>query len=125
MFTDELCELLCPTYGSDEWLKEIHFSNQLPIISKNDVEMLFDDQHKALEKSDSRQIIFFGAPGTGKSHTVKDYTKALPEGNVFRTTFHPDSDYATFVGCYKPTKVRKAVRDMAGNIALDKNKNEI
>ncbi len=71
------------------------------------------------------QVIYYGAPGTGKSHTVKDYTNALPEGNVFRTTFHPDSDYATFVGCYKPTKVRKAVRDMAGNIALDKNKNEI
>lgn len=72
-----------------------------------------------------RQVIYFGAPGTGKSHTVKGYTKELPEDNVFRTTFHPDSDYATFVGCYKPTKVRKAVRDMAGNIALDKNKNEI
>lgn len=75
--------------------------------------------------NEPNQVIYFGAPGTGKSHTVKEYTKALPEGDVFRTTFHPDSDYATFVGCYKPTKVRKAVRDMAGNIALDKNKNEI
>lgn len=25
-----------------------------------------------------------------------------PEENIFRTTFHPDSDYASFVGCYKP-----------------------
>ena len=30
-----------------------------------------------------------------------------PEENIFRTTFHPDSDYASFVGCYKPI-VRQA-----------------
>ena len=46
----------------------------------------------------------YGAPGTGKSHTVNEITKKQPKENVFRTTFHPDSDYATFVGCYKPTK---------------------
>ncbi|MBP5722646.1 MAG: AAA family ATPase [Bacteroidales bacterium] len=56
------------------------------------------------------QQIFYGAPGTGKSHEVKKLTgewisedeeRDLP--NVFRTTFHPDTDYASFVGCYKPT----------------------
>ena len=50
------------------------------------------------------QQIFYGAPGTGKSHTVNEITEKQPKENVFRTTFHPDSDYATFVGCYKPTK---------------------
>lgn len=50
-----------------------------------------------------RQIIYFGAPGTGKSHEIKKLTQeAENEGNVIRTTFHPDSDYSTFVGCYKP-----------------------
>lgn len=46
------------------------------------------------------QQIFYGAPGTGKSHTIKDCTKGK---DVIRTTFHPDSDYSTFVGAYKPT----------------------
>lgn len=82
-------------------------------------------EHRDSGLNDSLQKIFYGAPGTGKSHTIKETTKLQPTENVFRTTFHPDSDYATFVGCYKPTKVRKPVRDMAGNIALDKNKNEI
>lgn len=46
------------------------------------------------------QKIFYGAPGTGKSHTVdNDYVK---DNKCFRITFHPDTDYASFVGCYKP-----------------------
>ena len=48
------------------------------------------------------QQIFYGAPGTGKSHTIKVATEACPKENVVRTTFHPDSDYSTFVGAYKP-----------------------
>ena len=63
------------------------------------------------EKASSRSLqqIFYGAPGTGKSHEVKKLTgEQLESGdevdlpNVFRTTFHPDTDYASFVGCYKP-----------------------
>ena len=46
------------------------------------------------------QKIFYGAPGTGKSHTVD--TKHVKGNKCFRITFHPDTDYASFVGCYKP-----------------------
>ena len=46
------------------------------------------------------QQIFYGAPGTGKSFAIKELTKGQ---EVIRTTFHPDSDYSTFVGCYKPS----------------------
>ena len=49
------------------------------------------------------QQIFYGAPGTGKSHKVKEVTDSIAKEYVFRTTFHPDSDYSTFVGAYKPT----------------------
>lgn len=45
------------------------------------------------------QQIYYGAPGTGKSFEVKDVTKRY---STIRTTFHPDSDYSTFVGAYKP-----------------------
>ena len=50
----------------------------------------------------SLQRITYGAPGTGKSHDTDDLIKKYNVAN-FRTTFHPDSDYATFVGAYKPT----------------------
>ena len=50
-----------------------------------------------------KQLITYGAPGTGKSHKTKAETAAWEKENVFRTTFHPDSDYSTFVGAYKPT----------------------
>lgn len=46
------------------------------------------------------QQIFYGAPGTGKSHTANEVAEQF---STVRTTFHPDSDYSTFVGAYKPT----------------------
>ena len=50
----------------------------------------------------SLQIIYFGAPGSGKSHKVAEDLAGVGRENIFRTTFHPDYDYASFVGCYKP-----------------------
>ena len=50
----------------------------------------------------SLQVIYYGAPGTGKSYKIKNLEKGQGTKPV-RTTFHPDSDYATFVGAYKPT----------------------
>lgn len=46
------------------------------------------------------QLIIYGAPGTGKSWRIKNDTQGM---SVIRTTFHPDSDYSTFVGAYKPS----------------------
>lgn len=51
-------------------------------------------------KSQPRQLIIYGAPGTGKSWRIKNDTQGM---SVLRTTFHPDSDYSTFVGAYKPS----------------------
>ena len=59
----------------------------------------------------SLQQIFYGAPGTGKSYTIKEETK---ESDVIRTTFHPDTDYSTFVGAYKPTTALLPICDELG-----------
>lgn len=56
-----------------------------------------------LGKCQSEQKIYFGTPGSGKSWTIKQKYEQ-DETKVFRTTFHPDTDYASFVGCYKPVK---------------------
>lgn len=50
-----------------------------------------------------RQRITYGAPGAGKSYRVDGLCDCKDVVKCFRTTFHPDSDYSTFVGAYKPT----------------------
>ena len=45
------------------------------------------------------QLIYYGAPGTGKSFKLE---KEMEGKRYIRTIFHPDSDYASFIGCYKP-----------------------
>lgn len=62
------------------------------------------------------QQIFYGAPGTGKSHTINEETK---DENVIRTTFHPDTDYSTFVGAYKPTTKEVDLRDLSGHKVVE------
>lgn len=70
------------------------------------------------------QQIYYGAPGTGKSHKTDEVASKYPE--TVRTTFHPDSDYSTFVGAYKPTmeEVEVKVVPIVVNtgITLDQNK---
>jgi len=50
----------------------------------------------------TEQIIYYGAPGTGKSYKVDEILKSLNSKFYERITFHPDFDNATFVGGYKP-----------------------
>ena len=64
--------------------------------------------YNTVSDDESLQKIYYGTPGSGKSHKVNNLVeniypeKAEREKYVVRTTFHPDSDYASFVGCYKP-----------------------
>lgn len=62
------------------------------------------------------QQIFYGAPGTGKSFTINQEIKGE---DVIRTTFHPDSDYSSFVGAYKPTTREITMRDLSGHPVVE------
>lgn len=61
------------------------------------------------------QQIYFGAPGTGKSHEIKEQIK---KHKSFRITFHPDTDYSSFVGAYKPTSVEVPMLTPLGDKAI-------
>lgn len=77
------------------------------------------------QKADSLQQIFYGAPGTGKSHAINELAAGK---DVIRTTFHPDTDYSTFVGAYKPTTKSFPVITVIGTEAVpvkDKNGKEM
>lgn len=71
-------------------------------MTKKEYFDLFNDINTSAPLDEPRQIIYFGAPGTGKSFRVEQITEQYGD-DVIRTTFHPDSDYSTFVGCYKPS----------------------
>ncbi len=74
-------------------------------------------EKKEVEPQNCQQI-FYGAPGTGKSHTINEQIEGE---SIIRTTFHPDSDYSTFVGAYKPTTKTVPLRDMNGHIVNELN----
>ena len=83
---------------------------------KNEIETHTTTFNRTRTDSSLLQI-YFGAPGTGKSHAVEEITN---KNNSIRTTFHPDSDYSTFVGCYKP--MQKVGKQISTKISLEKLK---
>lgn len=93
-------------------------------MTKKEYFDLFSDIQITNHDDEPRLQIFYGAPGTGKSHEIKEKTKGE---SVIRTTFHPDSDYSTFVGAYKPTMDdvdAKVVPVVLGESGTVFNKNE-
>lgn len=73
----------------------------------NNVEEVDDDSETndmETPKFEPTQKIFFGTPGGGKSYRVKKLIEEErnAKDRYFRVTFHPDTDYASFVGSYKP-----------------------
>lgn len=73
-----------------------------------------------------RQKIIYGAPGTGKSHELREQVEkdlCIPKDNIIRVTFHPNYSYQQFVGSYKPTPI---YRELGDNERLfDASKTEI
>ena len=94
---------------------EYGYSSTLSVMAK----MVLQSTHNVNNKVSCLplQQIFYGAPGTGKSFTINQEIKGE---DVIRTTFHPDSDYSSFVGAYKPTTREITMRDLSGNPVIER-----
>lgn len=113
---------------SNQWSFESDKSNPTFVELKKVVDFCYPDYSIKKDESyfylysvnnnqiyDSLQIIYYGAPGTGKSHGIEKQTAGQ---EVIRTTFHPDSDYSTFVGAYKPA-MEKSKRKQNARLSDD------
>lgn len=68
------------------------------------IELNKSQENSVKKVVESLQRIYYGCPGSGKSFKLKDALVkcGIDEEYQKRVTFHPDTDYASFVGCYKP-----------------------
>ena len=93
--SQELIQLI-KAFEKEDWEQKLDtFKKSVVSIIDNKIEPYVD---KMLTDMPLQQI-FFGAPGTGKSDSIDRIVQDVAHT---RTTFHPDSDYASFVGTYKP-----------------------
>ena len=81
--------------------------------SKKEKEHFLTNTKPQSNKAFPLQQIYYGAPGTGKSYDIDRITKSY---STIRATFHPDSDYSTFVGAYKPTMTKSKVYGAQGPV---------
>lgn len=89
------------TLYANNWLKEVftcfNFDFiQLYSLSLKNVKAPVTNETNILGEN----IIYYGAPGTGKSHEIEEKTN---QKNSIRTVFHPETQYSDFVGCLKPS----------------------
>lgn len=95
------------------------YDNFIRLFTDANLSIFNEKKNQHNEFNNVLQQIYYGAPGTGKSHEINRLTKGK---EVVRTTFHPDSDYSTFVGAYKPTSIEIPVRDVTGKVIVEGDK---
>ena len=128
--TKELQDIIDSLYDNEEFkqydkIGSNQYSNALKTYMRFlCAKELFSNEAKKvkLPSNLTLQQIYYGAPGTGKSKTIKDLTFGE---SVIRTTFHPDSDYASFVGTYKPITEEVDLRDCYGKKVIDDDTKEV
>lgn len=104
----------------DEWklsfekLKSI-FEEKYPQFSIVEESGFFKLMSKSSQQEDAHtpaamhasNVIYYGAPGTGKSHTINE---SIVEEYTVRTVFHADTQNSDFLGCLKPKMQGDAIR---------------
>jgi len=85
-------------------------NGSLKIIKEDNIFKLIKSETDTAVKLSNKNlkntnIIYYGAPGTGKSYKVDHIIKDLDKQFYERVTFHPEYDNASFIGGYKPISV--------------------
>ena len=62
------------------------------------------DNENSEYTSTPSQIIYYGVPGSGKSHRIDEETKDLPDDQKMRVVFHPEYTNTDFVGQILPVQ---------------------
>lgn len=96
-------------FNDDEYL-DFLYSDQSFLSNYNNT------KNKVSNNSDSKNIIYYGVPGIGKSYTINNEYN-ISNHNTHRVVFHPDYTYSDFVGQILP----KTIIDENGNKKLDYN----
>jgi len=81
-------------------IEEVDLSKLKESAEKN-VEIIKEDNSNRINIAIPHQIIYFGAPGTGKSYLLNKEAKNLVD-KYERVTFHPNYMYGNFIGTFKP-----------------------
>lgn len=99
----------------EAYASRIRVSSQLANVKLDNPERNTMENRATAEPIDEpRNLIYFGAPGTGKSHELGEHAnRYFDEGHRCRVTFYPDYTYSQFVGCFKP--MTEQVVDADGN----------
>ena len=107
---DDLSDECLKYIDQKKSLQELHDEN-----TKNEILNFYNFNFLSNEK---RNLIYFGAPGTGKSHNLNNHVETFLkkyvdniENNYERVTFHPDYTYSNFVGTYKPVSPQEDSKD--------------
>jgi hypothetical protein len=84
---------------------------ELVLLTKFDLDKYYPKSQRNISITNglAKNIIFYGAPGTGKSHKINQIISDKLE-RTERVTFHPEYDYSSFVGGYKPTMLDNNIR---------------
>jgi len=110
------CQVACQQYN---WFGDMRFKTH--VVSEHMEKYVATDiPNISIELTEPLQQIFFGAPGTGKSFKINEMCATFEN---YRTTFHPDTDYASFVGSYRPITKRVPQYDIYHNVIIDKDTN--
>ena len=83
---------------SDRYIEPI-----VPELNQGSIDSMVKSDSEVYQAEVGCNIIYYGAPGTGKSFLIDKVALAYPS---IKTVFHPDTQYSDFVGALKPVMSR-------------------